>query len=264
MPPVCATPSPLLPARPRSRSESFRAVRLGSPYGKPNSRRGHATTRPLTSSCYFLSRLLHALKVPARVLQAPWNVEFANDSACPGRTSSFPRAPAAAGNVGLLAERELDELAHAQRADGSWPGRALLPIRTPTRIFGGESLSTAWGARALMVGSRHSQRPAPARIWPAEVWLDRSAIMKRKPNRRHSRRRSRREWPRHVATQRADHLFRFHCFELNGIRLSWSETNWPICPGRYQLFRRREDVGSPPPDLYHLLLPRCQKTTPYV
>lgn len=65
---------------------------------------------------------------------------------------------AAAANLGLVAEQDLGELVRYQRADGSWPAAPCFRFGRQERYFGGDSLSTAWGVRALSVsaGETHS------------------------------------------------------------------------------------------------------------
>jgi hypothetical protein len=59
----------------------------------------------------------------------------------------------AAANLGLAAEQDLSELVRYQRADGSWPAAPCFRFGRQERYFGGDSLSTAWGVRALSVSS---------------------------------------------------------------------------------------------------------------
>jgi hypothetical protein len=60
--------------------------------------------------------------------------------------------------MGLVAEDDLTELVRYQRADGSWPAAPCFRFGREERYFGGDSLSTAWGMRALSVsaGDLHS------------------------------------------------------------------------------------------------------------
>lgn len=67
---------------------------------------------------------------------------------------------AAADNLGIVAQRELSELAAAQRADGAWPAAPCFSFGRTSRYFGGESLSTALGVRALMTARHAVQIPA--------------------------------------------------------------------------------------------------------
>jgi hypothetical protein len=57
----------------------------------------------------------------------------------------------AAANIGLVAEQDIGDLVRYQRADGSWPAAPCFRFGRQERYFGGDSLSTAWGVRALAV-----------------------------------------------------------------------------------------------------------------
>ncbi len=80
---------------------------------------------------------------------------------------------AAAANVGLAAEQDLSELVRYQRADGSWPAAPCFRFGRQARYFGGDSLSTAWGVRALSLSSGELHAAHLARNSAGETQFER-------------------------------------------------------------------------------------------
>jgi Terpene synthase family 2, C-terminal metal binding len=163
----------------------------------------------------FLSRLLADFeRFRARFAAAvEWRIR--ERLGLPGSNVELSARVAAAWNIGLLAERELEELARAQRADGSWPPAPCFRFGRRQVYFGGESLSTAWGACALMIGSRRLPRPALAR----EMVMVGSAGSR--------------------LSERITYPFR--CLELNADQIELVRDELAVLSDRYQLFDGREE-----------------------
>src|SRR5262249_14009527 len=126
-------------------------------------------------------------------------------------------------------------LAHAQGADGSWPAAPCFRFGRRQGYFGGESLSTAWGARALMVGSGQLRRPAPARRWLNRERIRETQAPGAAPETREvvviDRSRLR-------LSEQINYPFRL--FELNADQVELVREELSNLSGRYQLFEDRE------------------------
>jgi len=102
----------------------------------------------------FLSRLVRDFGVPRRRFAAALEERLRERFATPDSSVlELAARVAAAANIGLVAEEDLGELVRQQRADGSWPAAPCFRFGRQERYFGSESLSTAWGVRALAVGT---------------------------------------------------------------------------------------------------------------
>ncbi len=163
----------------------------------------------------FLSRLLADFERSRARFAAAVEWRIRERLGLPGSNVELSARVTAAWKVGLHAERELDELARAQRVDGSWPAAPCFRFGRRPVYFGGESLSTAWGACALMIGSRRLPRTALAR----EVVMDGSGG---------SRLSERITYP-------------FGCFELNADQIELVRDELASLSDRYQLFEGREE-----------------------
>jgi hypothetical protein len=107
----------------------------------------------------FLSRLVRDFGMAHRRFAAALEERLRERFAAPGSSVlELSARVAAAANVGLVAEEDIGELVRYQRADGSWPAAPCFRFGREERYFGGDSLSTAWGVRALSVsaGELHS------------------------------------------------------------------------------------------------------------
>jgi len=112
----------------------------------------------------FLSRLVREFELPRARFADAVNGRIRERLGLPGPNVELSARVAAAWNEGLLAERELEDLVQAQRADGSWPAAPCFRFGRRQGYFGGESISTAWGACSLMAGSRLLRRPRLSRV----------------------------------------------------------------------------------------------------
>jgi terpene synthase-like protein len=141
---------------------------------------------------------------------------------------------AAAGNVGLIAERELEELVLAQRADGSWLAAPCFRFGRRQEYFGGESLSTAWGTHALMVGSDQIRRSLYRQICldrglghemqaPRAIPEKSDVVLSNRGSLRLS--------------EQINYPFRM--FELNAHQVQLVQNELATLSGRYQLFADR-------------------------
>jgi len=102
----------------------------------------------------FLSRLVRDFGVPRRRFAAALEERLRERFATPDSSAlELAARVAAAANIGLVAERDLSELVRQQRSDGSWPAAPCFRFGRQERYFGSESLSTAWGLRALALGT---------------------------------------------------------------------------------------------------------------
>jgi terpene synthase-like protein len=119
----------------------------------------------------FLSRLLHDFERSRARFALAIEERVRERLGLSGSNIELSARIAAAGNVGIVAERELEELVHAQRSDGSWMAAPCFRFGRRQGYFGGESLSTAWGAHALMVGSSNIRRSLRG-----QIYLDRGRV----------------------------------------------------------------------------------------
>jgi hypothetical protein len=100
----------------------------------------------------FLSRLVRDFGLPRRRFTAALEERLRERIGAPdSNVLELAARVTAAANVGLVAEQDIGELVRHQRADGSWPAAPCFRFGRQERYFGGDSLSTAWGVRALAV-----------------------------------------------------------------------------------------------------------------
>src|SRR5882672_1787051 len=183
----------------------------------------------------FLSRLLHDFERSRARFAGAVERRIRERLGLPGSNVELSARAAAAGNVGLLAEREMEELAQSQRADGSWPAAPCFRFGRRQVYFGGESLSTAWGACALMAGSGRLRCPSPAR-----VWLDRERIHEMQAPRATLETREVVVDDRGMSRFSERITYPFRCFELNADQVELVRDELANLSGRYQLFEERE------------------------
>jgi hypothetical protein len=109
----------------------------------------------------FLSRVVRDFGIPHRRFAAALEERLRERFAAPNSSVlELAARVAAAANLGLVAEDDIGELVRYQRADGSWPAAPCFRFGREERYFGGDSLSTAWGVRALAVSAGDLQYAA--------------------------------------------------------------------------------------------------------
>lgn len=102
----------------------------------------------------FLSRLVRDFGLPRRRFIAALEERLRERFSTPDSNAlELAARVTAAANVGLVAEDDIGELVRHQRADGSWPAATCFRFGRHERYFGGDSLSTAWGVRALVASA---------------------------------------------------------------------------------------------------------------
>lgn len=102
----------------------------------------------------FLSRLVRDFGLPRQRFTAALEERLrARFSTPDSNVLELAARVAAAANIGIVAEEDIAELVRHQRADGSWPAAACFRFGRQERYFGGDSLSTAWGVRALVASA---------------------------------------------------------------------------------------------------------------
>lgn len=102
----------------------------------------------------FLSRLVRDFEQPRRRFTAALEERLRERFSTPdSNVLELAARVTAAANVGLVAEEDIAELVRHQRADGSWPAATCFRFGRQERYFGGDSLSTAWGVRALVASA---------------------------------------------------------------------------------------------------------------
>jgi Terpene synthase family 2, C-terminal metal binding len=183
----------------------------------------------------FLSRLLRDFERSRARFAAAVEERIRGRLGLPGSNIELSARIAAAGNVGFLAERELEELVLAQGADGSWLATPCFRFGRQQGYFGGESLSTAWGAHALMVGSGHFRRSLRA-----QVWQDRERVPEMQAARATRETREVAVNDRDMSRLSEQINYPFRMFELNADQVELVRDELVALSGRYQLFAERK------------------------